>query len=142
MLLPISGLPLSQQACNHLKESTSISQQNVTVLDQEASASNPILFREYLEAEDEEKAMIEVRYRSLVPCAFSKPVDSRPICFFPSPGSAQVPQGLLSSHYQAPVARMASRSDHQAKDRPRRRHGGSSGGQLTKCMRLISIRSM
>ena len=55
----------SKQACSHLKESTAQSQQTVLNLDRDASQINPVLFREYLEAEDDEKGMIEVSRVSL-----------------------------------------------------------------------------
>ncbi|CED84406.1 Kinetochore protein [Phaffia rhodozyma] len=64
-VLNLPYLIVYQWACNHLKDSTSQSQKNVQVLDEEASARNPVLFSEYLEADDQEKVLIEGQLKYL-----------------------------------------------------------------------------
>jgi hypothetical protein len=64
LLLLIHRL-LLHQACNNLREATEKSRNVVQVLDEEASIANPLLFSEYLQADDDEKRMIEVRSLSV-----------------------------------------------------------------------------
>ncbi|KAL7418019.1 Spc7 kinetochore protein-domain-containing protein [Mrakia frigida] len=64
-VLSFPYLAIYQWACSHLKESTIQSQQTVQNLDHDASEVNPVLFREYLEAEDDEKGMIEAQLKYL-----------------------------------------------------------------------------
>lgn len=52
-------------ACNNLREATEKSRHVVQVLDEEASLANPLLFTEYLEADDDEKRMIETQLKHL-----------------------------------------------------------------------------